>query len=119
MPVHAEGRNSRAPKYCWDGNPARPPKSGEHYLSGAKPVAYRAPHDLTTPFFIAVPVHETITPGQLRSDTKALHELALSLSATTLPAHRLRILATRARQLADDADALATHLAQGDLICTA
>lgn len=30
----------------------RAPKAGEWYLSGAEPLAYRAPNDLTTPFRI-------------------------------------------------------------------
>lgn len=38
----------------WDGQPKRAPKAGEYYISGANPVAYRAKHDLTQEFFIAV-----------------------------------------------------------------
>jgi hypothetical protein len=40
----------------WDGNPARPPKKGEYYASGARSMAYLARNDLTTPYFIMVPV---------------------------------------------------------------
>lgn len=42
--------------YKWDGNPPRPPKKGEHYLSGAIPQAWKASNDLTVEFFIAVKV---------------------------------------------------------------
>ena len=31
----------------------RPPKKGEYYLSGAQPIAYKAPNDLSTSFLIA------------------------------------------------------------------
>lgn len=31
----------------------RPPRQGEHYLSGAIVCAYRAPNDLSTPYWIA------------------------------------------------------------------
>ncbi len=34
----------------------RCPKKGEWYLSGAKPVAWRAPNDLSTAYYIATPV---------------------------------------------------------------
>lgn len=51
-PVGVEGPPYRQ-KAVWDGNPARPPKKGELYLSGAVVVAYRAKNDLTTPCFIA------------------------------------------------------------------
>lgn len=40
----------------WDGQPARPPKKGELYLSGAVVTAYEAPSDLSTSFYIATPV---------------------------------------------------------------
>lgn len=43
-------------KYMWDGKPARCPKKGEHYLSGAKPQAWKAPNDLSTEFYIAIKV---------------------------------------------------------------
>lgn len=36
----------------WTGE-KRPPRKGEFYLSGAIPVAYRAPNDLDTPYLIA------------------------------------------------------------------
>lgn len=32
----------------------RPPKKGEYYLSGAEIFAYRAPNDLSQPYWIAV-----------------------------------------------------------------
>lgn len=32
---------------------SRPPKKGEWYISGALPVAYRAPNDLSTDYLIA------------------------------------------------------------------
>jgi len=59
--VTAEGfnwRNGKAyPKEArWDGQPARCPKKGEYFLSGAQPTAYRAKADMTTPYYIAVPV---------------------------------------------------------------
>lgn len=34
----------------------RAPKQGEHYVSGAKPKAYKAPNDLTTEFLIVKPI---------------------------------------------------------------
>jgi hypothetical protein len=39
-------------QFKWDGQPARPPRRGEYYLSGAIPEAWDAPNDLSTPFFI-------------------------------------------------------------------
>ena len=108
-PIRAEGHNSRAPMYRWDGNPARNPRKGEFYISGAIPTAYKAHRDIESPFFIAVPVGETVTPGNLRSDIKTLAVLANALGETPR-AYQLRMIATRARQLADDADALARHI---------
>lgn len=51
------GENPRI-RYRWDGQPKRCPRKGEFYLSGAPgfEVAYRAPNDLSTPYFIAVRV---------------------------------------------------------------
>lgn len=111
-PVRGEGTNPRAPLYRWDGNPARPPKAGEYYLSGAEPVAYRAPCTLSTPYFIAVPVTGDIvpTPREMRSDASTIAAM-LAATPEPFPAHRTRLVATRARQLADDAEALARHLA--------
>lgn len=43
-------------QYRWDGQPARCPRRGEFYLSGAVVHAYQAKHDLSTPYYIAVPV---------------------------------------------------------------
>lgn len=45
--------NSGAVQAKWDGKPARPPKKGELYLSGAIVSAYRALQDLDTAYFIA------------------------------------------------------------------
>ena len=41
----------------------RPPRKGEYYLSGAIIIAYLAPNDLSTPYWIAVPgtVRQTVT----------------------------------------------------------
>lgn len=56
------GRKSGEYKAQWDGNPRRPPKKGEFYLSGSTICAYFAPNDLTTPFHIARIVEvETVT----------------------------------------------------------
>ncbi len=35
------------------GSEFRPPKKGEYYLSGARPVAYKAPNDLSQAYRIA------------------------------------------------------------------
>lgn len=37
----------------------RPPRKGEWYLSGAIVAAYQAPNDLSTPYWIAVPILRT------------------------------------------------------------
>lgn len=37
----------------WDGHPARPPRKGEWFLSGAMIGAYRAGQDLTASYHIA------------------------------------------------------------------
>ena len=55
-PVFREGRLHA--KACWDGQPKRCPKAGEYFISGALPAAYLAKHDLTTEYFIAVPIEE-------------------------------------------------------------
>lgn len=55
-PVYGEFFYRDKTYYRWDGNPPREPKQGEFYLSGSKPTAYRAPDDLPTSYFIAVPV---------------------------------------------------------------
>ncbi|MCY1283632.1 hypothetical protein D9M68_818040 [compost metagenome] len=49
--AHTYGNNSL--QAAWDGEPARPPRKGELYLSGALVTAYRAPADMDTPYFIA------------------------------------------------------------------
>lgn len=36
----------------------RPPKKGEYYLSGAIVTAYRAPNDLSTPYWVCEPINE-------------------------------------------------------------
>ena len=38
----------------------RPPKEGEHYISGAEPMAYRAPNDLSNPFLIARKTYKAV-----------------------------------------------------------
>lgn len=43
-------------KAKWDGKKQRKPKKGEFYLSGAIAFAYLAPNDLTSEYFIAVPI---------------------------------------------------------------
>lgn len=43
----------------------RPPKKGEYYLSGAIVAAYRAPNDLSSPYWVVVPNHEPV-PGTTR-----------------------------------------------------
>ena len=108
-PVPGEGFISRTSTYRWDGKPARVPKAGEYYLSGAIPTAYKAQKDMIGEFFIAVPVHETVTPAQLASDIATLATMARTMHPAPRP-YQLRAMATRARQLADDADALALHL---------
>lgn len=60
-PVNMEGwqfRNGKGyiGKARWDGCAPRCPKKGEYYLSGAIVTAYKAPNDLTTPYFIAIPI---------------------------------------------------------------
>lgn len=64
MPVsgeRSEFTDKLGQQYRWDGNPKRCPKKGERYLSGAAPViAYVAPNDLSTEFFIAVPTKGTL-----------------------------------------------------------
>lgn len=57
-PVYREGEGPymrSARMYRWNGEPPRPPRKGEHYLSGAEAAAYMASRDLSTPFFIAIP----------------------------------------------------------------
>lgn len=51
-----EGRNKRGVKFKATGE-FRAPRKGEHYLSGAIIFAYRAPNDLSTPYWIAKEVH--------------------------------------------------------------
>ena len=72
-PIRAEGHNSRAPMYRWDGNPPRNPRKGEFYISGAIPTAYKAHRDIESPFFIAVPVKDDpFTPEELATVLAAL-----------------------------------------------
>lgn len=42
-PVHGGDMYESPGMYMWDGKPARRPKKGEHYLSGAKVQAWKAP----------------------------------------------------------------------------
>lgn len=39
----------------------RKPLRGEWYVSGADPMAYRAPSDLLTPYLVVVPTHHAKT----------------------------------------------------------
>ena len=39
----------------------RAPLKGEYYVSGAEPMAYLAPNDLTSPYLIVVPTNYTTT----------------------------------------------------------
>jgi hypothetical protein len=39
-------------RVVWDGQPARPPKKGERFLSGASITAYRAFTDMTQAYYI-------------------------------------------------------------------
>ncbi len=57
-PGEALVSNARILYARWDGNPARPPKKGELFISGAIPHAYEAKADLTTEYFIAVIVED-------------------------------------------------------------
>ena len=108
-PIHGEGYNASAPKFRWDGQPMRNPRKGEFYISGAIATAYKAHRDIESPFFIAVPVHETVTVAQLASEIATLATMARTMHPAPRP-YQLRAMATRARQLADDADALARHI---------
>ena len=47
------GDRTRGNRYKASGE-FRPPRKGEHYLSGAIITAYRAPNDLDSPYWIAV-----------------------------------------------------------------
>lgn len=50
---------NRAPaKAKWDGTPKRAPRKGEYYISGASgyEVAYLAHSDMSSEYFIAVPI---------------------------------------------------------------
>ena len=51
-------RKGGAKRAKWDGKPARNPQAGELYISGALPVAYRAPGALRNAYFIAQEVNE-------------------------------------------------------------
>lgn len=45
----------------------RHPKKGEYYVSGAEPMAYLAPNDLTSCYLIVVPTHyarSATVPGE-------------------------------------------------------
>jgi hypothetical protein len=45
--VYFEGHGVRGRKYKWERVAYRAPKKGEHYLSGADPMAYQARADFT------------------------------------------------------------------------
>ena len=109
-PIHGESYNASAPKFRWDGNPMRNPRKGEFYISGAIATAYKAHRDIKSPFFIAVPVpvHETV--AQLASEIATLAPPRPAPCTPRRGRTKLRAMATRARQLADDADALARHI---------
>lgn len=71
--VNMEGWQSRngkpyIGKARWDGCAPRAPKKGEYFLSGAIVTAYKAPNDLTTEYFIAVPLDpDTYLPKGVQS----------------------------------------------------
>ena len=67
--------------YQWRGA-KRPPAKGEHYLSGAAPEAYVALADLSTPYYIVVPVkvHETIVQKVVSMDDKKKEYKGLNLT---------------------------------------
>jgi hypothetical protein len=48
-----EGQGLDKGGYAINTKVKRPPKKGEYYLSGANPIAYRAPNDLSTAYLIA------------------------------------------------------------------
>lgn len=50
-PVFFEGIGS----HFYERGPFRPPRKGEFFLSGAVVAAYRASHDMTSPYRIAIP----------------------------------------------------------------
>jgi hypothetical protein len=60
---HFDSKGSgRYPEFRWDGQPKRCPRKGEYYLSGAIPAAYCAKNDLTSEYFICVPVNQEPKP---------------------------------------------------------
>lgn len=67
--------------YQWQGA-KRPPAKGEHYLSGAAPEAYVALADLSTPYYIVVPVkvRETIVRKVVSMDDKKKEYKGYSLA---------------------------------------
>lgn len=93
-------------QYVWDGQPMRAPRAGEFFLSGAEPVAYFASNDLTTPYWIMVPV----TPASRRLRVRTLGQ---SLSRSTAgnfayrSADQWRAIAAEARELAEACDMIA------------
>lgn len=48
-----EGQGLNSNSYAISTGIKRSPKKGEFYLSGASPIAYKAPNDLSTAFLIA------------------------------------------------------------------
>ena len=55
-----EAFGGRIMRAKWDGQPKRPPKKGEWYLSGSIIAAYKATNDLTQEYHIAT-IHKTKT----------------------------------------------------------
>ncbi len=52
-PYEGQGLNSVKGSYAINTGSKRPPKKGEYFLSGAIPMAYKAPNDLSTVYYIA------------------------------------------------------------------
>ncbi|TQE99195.1 MAG: hypothetical protein FKY71_09955 [Spiribacter salinus] len=48
----------------------RPPNKGDYYLSGADVAAYRAPNDLTTPYWIVEKIEPQPTQPNLHEDAR-------------------------------------------------
>lgn len=51
-----EGLDEPGAKWSWQSLGYRAPKKGEWYLSGAIVMAYRAPNDLATEYFVVRPL---------------------------------------------------------------
>jgi hypothetical protein len=101
--INAEGGG----KAQWDGQPMRPPKKGELYISGAFPVAYLAHDDMTVPYWIATRAQADLTEeirtfsvtGNVRSDTPP-RDLMLHISVlAAAPVTSALQMAERANQI--------------------